>query len=146
MIPALWPSHKNCLFRKASLSLPLWRREKAGQYSSTIAPTESCRRNATSTWPPSTSMATMMNQEESMMMNYSRISPRTRARQMSLKMKMRSTEESGGLRTPSVPSIGETWKPTQGTHLTKETLMVPLLHLTIVSTTLRSGTSWKQPC
>jgi hypothetical protein len=54
------------------------------------------------------SMVKMMNQEDSTMMNYSRTSPPMSAWRMLLKMKKRSIEESGGSRTPSVPSVGRT--------------------------------------
>jgi hypothetical protein len=42
-----------------------------------------------------------------------------------LKMKTRSTEGSGGSRTPNVPSVGGTQKPAHGTHLNAENSMVP---------------------
>jgi hypothetical protein len=55
-----------------------------------------------------------------------------------LKMKTKSIEESEGSRTPSVPNVGGTRKPTHGTLHTVETLMVLLLQLMIASTALRS--------
>jgi hypothetical protein len=105
MTPALWPSYRNYPSRRVDLFLPSRKKEKVAQSYSTTAVQLTTRRIVKSAWPPFATQRTI-SFTPSTTTNNSWTSQPMSPQLMLPKMKTRSTEGSGGQRTPSALNTG----------------------------------------